>query len=128
MRVPAYVDGDSLVSLILEVRSEFEGRRPYEPDMLRPNSVRCVALDVLESKSTDEQLQVLRDLLDLNLNLMVTRDSADIFMHADTPAAYLMDLVSEVIWQVLVRDPTIQAEDERRLDLAAACGSEFADA
>jgi hypothetical protein len=121
-----YVDGASLGSLVWQVRDEFETRLPYELDETRrPNSLRLTAIDVFEGKSTYEQLQVLRDLMDVNPSLIVTRDSDDIFVHSDTPATYITDLVCEVVRQILVRDPAIRDEDQRRLHLSAESAAEL---
>jgi hypothetical protein len=115
-----FVDGDSLWSLILEVREEFLARDPYELDETRrPNSIRLVALDVQESKTTEEQLAVLRDLIDLNPSLIVARNGEDIFQHADSPGTYVDDLVCAVVCQVLDRDQSMRDENARRLALSA---------
>jgi hypothetical protein len=119
-----YVEGADLVGLILEIRAEFLARRPCaNDDARRPNSLRLVAVDVLEGKSTDEQLAVLRDLLDANGALVVRQeedDEHDIFEYADTPAAYLTDLVCAICRQILLRDPTLSEEDRRRERLSGA--------
>jgi hypothetical protein len=121
-----YVEGASLTELILGVRDEFLARLPYELDETRrPNSVRLVTLDVFEGKTPDEQLDVLRDLLDSNPRLILARRDEDIFAYADTPAAYLTDLVCEVVWQVLARDEAIREEDGRRLVLSAESAAEM---
>jgi hypothetical protein len=116
-----YVDGDALTELIFEVRSQFMRDLSEESgDRWRPDSLHLVAIDVLEGKTTDEQLAVLRDLIDLNPSLMVARDSRGIFAHSDTPAAYIADLVCEVVCQVLSRDRMLHAEDKRRRRRMAA--------
>jgi hypothetical protein len=120
-----FVDGDSLWSIILRVREEFLARAPYELDETRrPNSIRLVALDIVESKTTDEQLAVVRDLIDLNPALIIARNGQDIFQHSDTPGAYIEDFVCAAVCQVLSRDKSIHDEDERRLALSAESASE----
>jgi hypothetical protein len=124
-RVPAgysYVDGDELTSLALDVRREFLHRPPCSPDdARRPNSVRLVALDLIERRSTHQQLSALADLIDRNPGLTVTRDEdRDIFEHSDTPANFVADLICEVIWQILARDSEIREEDQRRCSRAIA--------
>ncbi len=111
----SYVDGDALIDLIVEVRSRFErDLRDDSDEGPRLESLHLVAIDVLEGKTTDEQLAVLRDLIDLNPGLRVARDSKGIFANSDTPAAYITDLVCEVVCQVLWRNPALRAEDKRR--------------
>jgi hypothetical protein len=121
-----YVDGADLQRLILEIRTEFLARLPYgSDDMQRPNSVRLVAIDIFEGKTADQQLSVLRDLLEVNPGLTIAReDDRDIFEYSDTPAAYLTDLVCEVVCQVLDRDPTIRDEDDRRMARSAESADE----
>jgi hypothetical protein len=122
----SYVDGTDLVNLIFEVREEFLARIPYElDDTRRPNSLHLVSIDLFEEKNIEEQLAVVRDLIERNPDLIVARDSSDIFAHADTPGAYVVDLVCEVACQVLLRDPEIRAEDGRRLALAAKSAAEL---
>jgi hypothetical protein len=122
----AYVDGAHLTSLVLEVRDQFFARLPYElDDDRRPNSVRLVAVDVFDGKSTEEQFLVLRDLIDANHGLIVTRENPEIFAYSDTPAAYVADLVCEIVRQILGRDPVVQNEDQRRLALAAESAAEL---
>jgi hypothetical protein len=122
-----YVEGVDLADLILEVRSEFFARLPYElDDTRRPNSVRLVAIDVFEERSIDEQLAVVRDLIDANPAFTVARpEDRDIFAYADTAADYLTDLVCEVVWQVLGRDPSIREEDVRRVQLSIESSEEL---
>jgi hypothetical protein len=87
--------------------------------------VRLVAIDVFEGKTADQQLSVLRDLLEVNPGLTIAReDDRDIFEYSDTPVAYLTDLVCEVVCQVLDRDPTIRDEDDRRMALSAKSADE----
>jgi hypothetical protein len=122
----AYVDGDSLWGLIWSVRDEFLARIPYELDEARrPNSLRLVALDVLEGRTTDEQLDILRDLIDLNPALVVAGNRDETFEHADTPSDYILDLVSAVAAQVLGRDSALREEDQRRLALSAESVAEL---
>jgi hypothetical protein len=122
-----YVNGADLARFVLEVRDEFVGRLPFgSDDTRRPNSVRLVAIDVFESKTTDEQLSVLRDLIEADHELVLAReDDRDVFEYSDTPAAYVTDLVCEVVCQILARDPSIRAEDDRRLALAVDCAEEL---
>lgn len=114
-----YVDGDSLVAFILDVRDRFsvEGDSDLPDD--RPNSVHLIAIEFFEGLPTDMQLAIIRDLLESNPSLLVKRGGRDPFAYSDTPAAYLADLVCEVTWQVLERDPTVSAEHHRRLALVA---------
>jgi hypothetical protein len=122
----AYVDGDSLWDLIWSIRDEFLARIPYELDEARrPNSLRLVALDVIEGKTTDEQLEILRDLIDVNPALVLMGSRDQIFEHADAPADYILDLVSAVAAQVLGRDAALRDEDERRLALSAESVAEL---
>jgi hypothetical protein len=111
-----YVEGADLVGLILEVRDEFLARLPYELDEARrPNSIRLVAIDVFTGKSTDEQLAVMRDLLDANAGLTVRNSGREVFPYAESPADYMKDLVCQVVYQILTRDPAFQSEDDRRI-------------
>jgi hypothetical protein len=120
-----YLEGASFVGLLLEVREEFLTRVPHD-DGSGPNSLRLVATDILEGKTTDEQLSVWRDLLEDNPTLMVARDGdRDIFEHSDAPATYLTDLTSEVICQILYRDLSIREEDDRRMALAVELADEL---
>jgi hypothetical protein len=116
----SYVDGAELACLALEVRGEFIARPPYgADDTRRPNSVRLVAVEVIEGKTTDQQLSVLADLLDANPGIVISRDDdRDIFQYSDTPATYLTDLICEVVCLILARDPSIRKEDSRRTALA----------
>lgn len=125
----SYVEGADLARFVLEVRNEFVSRLPFgSDDTRRPNSVRLVAIDLLASKTTDEQLAILRDLIDANHGLVLTReDDRDVFAYSDTPGAYLADLVCEVVCQILGRDPSIRDEDDRRLALAIDCVEEQLD-
>lgn len=116
----AYLEGDALAEFIFAVRDGFvTSEACARDDAHQANSMRLVALDVFEGKSLDERLRVVRDLLASNLELVITRDSREIFAHADTPAAFISDLACEVACQVLARDPAMRAEDGRRLRLAA---------
>jgi hypothetical protein len=120
-----YVEGEHLAQFILAVREEFVKRDPCEPkDSFRPNALRIVAIDLFEGRSTDEQLRLLRDLLTSNPELVIERNSREVFAHSDTPSAYITDCVCEVAHQVLARDPTIRAEEDRRLELAAALSAD----
>lgn len=126
MGLYSFIDGDALVELVLEIRDEFWARIPYElDDTRRPNSLRLVAIDVFEEKSTDEQLAVVRDLITHNPGFIVASDAQEVFAHADTPATYIADTVCEVACQVLRRDPEIGEEDARRLALAAESVAEL---
>ena len=117
--------GAKLADLILEVRREFVHRTPRgHDDELRPNSVRLVALDVFEGKPAGEQALVVVDLLEADSGLALGRDHSDLFRYADTAGDYLADLVCEVVYTVLARDPTIRLEDKRRIELAAAEASD----
>ena len=127
-RVPfaySYVDGDELTSLALEVRGEFLRRPPYSlDDTRRPNSVRLVALDLLESRTTRQQLSVLADLIERNPKLtLAPAHDHDIFEYSDTPATYVADLICEVIWQILTRDAEIREEEQRRCGTSVARGA-----
>ena len=113
----SYIDGDALVDFILHVRGAFLEPHADLDDDDRPNSVHLVAIEAFEARSTDAQLAIVRDLLDANPGLVVERNRPDMFRYADTPAAYLTDLVCEVTYQVLARDPSIDAEHHRRLAL-----------
>lgn len=115
-----FVDGDSLCGFILNVRDEFLARIPYELDDERqPNSLRLVALDHLESRSTDEQLAILKDLIDGNPGLAVERTDDDIFRHAAVAVDYISDLLCAVVEQILRRDNDIREQDDERLALSA---------
>lgn len=115
-----YVDGADLVSLILDVRSQFVNRLPYELDaMRRPNTVRLVAVEAFDERSPADQAAVIRDLMHENRRLTFTRRTAsDIFCHSTTVADYVVDLVCEAVCEVLLRDPLIREETERREALA----------
>jgi hypothetical protein len=120
LRAYTYVEGASLTGLILEVREEFWSRRPYEPDDFRqPNSIRHVTIDVFEDKSQDTGLSVLRDLLVADGGFVLTATPEAMFRSADTPGAYLVDVVCAAVQDVLERDPDIAAEDRQRKVLAA---------
>ncbi|HEX4116585.1 MAG TPA: hypothetical protein VHY18_12010 [Solirubrobacteraceae bacterium] len=115
-----FVDGDSLCGFVFSVREEFLARIPYELDEeRRPNCLRLVALDCLESRNTNEQLAILTDLLDLNPALAVERTDEDIFRHAATVGDYIADLVCAVVAQILRRDECIREKDNERLALSA---------
>lgn len=114
-----YVEGSALVGLVLEIRDEFLSRSPYDLDAWRrPNSVHSVAIDIYDDKSIDERLAILRDLIEGNAELLLTRAPQDVFAHADAPHTYVTDLVCEVARQILLRDQSILDEDERRIELA----------
>jgi hypothetical protein len=121
-----YVDGANLVGLILEVHDEFLARLAYDPDdARRPNSLRLVAIDVFEGKPLDDQLLVIRDLMAADASLSIMRDEKDdAFTYSHTAGDYMTDLVCQVVYQVLSRNPRIRSEDERRMELAI----EFAEA
>lgn len=114
-----YVDGDSLIAFILDVRDRFSAEDGSDFSDDRPNSVHLVAIEIFEGLPADKQLAIVRDLLQANPSLHLKREGRDLFVYSDTPAAYLTDLVCEVTWQVLERDPTVSAEHHRRLALAA---------
>jgi hypothetical protein len=114
-----YVDGDNLVAFILGVRDRFSAGDGSDFSDDRPNSVHLVAIELFESLPADTQLAIVQDLLQANPSLLVKREGRDVFAYSDTPAAYLTDLVCEVTWQVLERDPTVRTEHHRRLALAA---------
>jgi hypothetical protein len=115
-----FVDGDSLCGFIFSVREEFLAHIPYELDEeRRPNCLRLVALDHLESRSTNEQLAILKDLIDLNPALAVERTDEDVFRHAATAGDYIADLVCAVVEQILRRDQDIREQDDDRLALSA---------
>ena len=112
----SFIDGDALVDFILDVRTTFLAPDANLRDADdRPSSVHLIAIEAFEARSTDGQLAIVRDLLDANPGLIVERHGPDMFRHADTPAAYLTDLVCEVTYQVLARDPSIDEEHHRRL-------------
>jgi hypothetical protein len=114
-----YVDGSSLVGLILEVRDEFLARSPFDGRAgRRPNSVQAVAIDIYGGKQVDARLEVLRDLMERNGDLVLDRVADEMFVYSDTAPTYLTDLVCAVVGQVLLRDPTISTEDARRIALA----------
>jgi hypothetical protein len=114
-----FVDGAHLTRLILDVRDEFHAR-PGCDDALgrRPNTVRAVALDRYTSRSVNGKLAILRDLVERNADLLLTREPRDVFAHSDGPGTYLADLVREVVAEVLLRDPDIHAKDARRATAA----------
>ncbi len=115
-----FVDGDSLCGFILSVRKEFLVRIPYElDDERRPNCLRLVALDQLESRDTNEHLAILKDLIDLNPGLAVERTDDEIFRHAAVASDYISDLVCAVVEQILRRDEHIREQDDERLALSA---------
>lgn len=117
----SYVDGDHLVGFILKVREEFLRRGPLERgEESRPNSLSLVAIDLFEGTSTDQQLEVLRNLLADNPGLLLTGSVEENFAHSDTAETYIVDLVCGVVRQVLMRDPGIAREEFRRVALAAA--------
>ena len=123
-----YVDGSALVDLILKVRDAFlERGRNEGDDGDQTNCVRLVAIDIFDGMSTPEQLAVLGDLLEGNAGLVLSRDETDIFAYSDTPAAYMADLVCEVVRQVLSRNPGIRSEDELRIALATQQPSDAVD-
>jgi hypothetical protein len=123
-----YVEGTSLVGLIVEVRDEFWARMPYELDDCRTiNSIRVVAVDVFDDKSIDDRLAVLRDLIEGNAELFLRRKPQEVFAQSDSPEAYVTDLVCEVVRQVLLRDPAALAEDQRRVALATESLDELED-
>jgi hypothetical protein len=120
LRTYTYVEGASLTRLLLEVRKEFWGRLPYElDDFRRPNSIRQVAIDVFEEKSTDGRLGVLHDLLVANEGLVLTATPQAIFASANAPADYLVDIVCAIVQDVLERDADLAVENQRREALAA---------
>jgi len=124
----SYVEGSALVDLILGVRDAFLAGGSPEPQDGEPmNCVRLVAIDMFDGMSITQQIAVLRDLLDGNAGLVLDRDETDVFAYSDTPAAYMTDLVCEVVRQVLARDPVIRREDERRIGLAAQSASDMGD-
>jgi hypothetical protein len=115
-----YVDGDTLTGLILEIREQFWMRPPHEhDDFRRPSSVRQVAIDVFERRSTEARLSVVRDLIVANGGFALGDRVEHLFETADTPADYLTDLVCAVVQDVLRRDPDVAAESERREAMAA---------
>jgi hypothetical protein len=123
----SFIEGGDLVDLILEVREEFLGRTPYDLDDARqPNSVRLVALAVLEDRSNEVRARIIGDLDVVELDLRLADvEPSEVFAQAATPREYLTDLVCEVVSQVLRRDEYIRSEDHRRLQLAAASSAEL---
>jgi hypothetical protein len=115
------VDGATLGRFLLDVRDEFWKRRPHDGgNVRRPNSIRLVAIDVLEGKTNGERFSILSELIEANPDLIVAREgNRDIFEYSDTPADYVTDLICEVARQILVRDPTLRSEDDRRLAYAS---------
>ncbi len=121
-----YVDGADLVSLVLDVRYEFVGRSPYELDaMRRPNTVWLVAVDVFDDRAPADQAAVVLDLMQKNPSLMLTRRTAgDVLAHATTIAHQFADLVCGAVCEILLRDPLIRDESERRESLSQASREE----
>jgi hypothetical protein len=116
------VDGSRLVGFIAAVRAEYLARKPYEElreDFRQVNSVRVVTLELFERLATAEQLGVIEDLLCHNGEVILVRSHAEIFRTADSPGTYIADVVCEVVWQALMREPAIRVEDEIREALVA---------
>jgi len=110
-------EGDHLDRLIQEVKREFFARSAstsFEGGFREANTLRVVAVEVLEGLALEAQIATLSDLFLRNECLVLRRDAADIFVTADSPAGVLTDLVCEVVWQLLIEDPLIQMEDEAR--------------
>jgi hypothetical protein len=89
-------------------------------EVLQPNSVRLIAIEVLGQFDASDRALILSDLLELNPELFLERDVEDIFVAASTPSDFLTDVICEVAAQPLRRDPKVHAEDELRLALAGA--------
>lgn len=123
----SYVAGDNLWRLILRVREDFVARGPYEDDETRhPNSIRLVAIETFEDKTTDEQLAVLRDVIEANPGLIVEHEqNRDVFEYSDTVASYITDLICHVVCQIVARDPDIRLEDNRRRALVLEAAKEL---
>lgn len=120
-----YVDGDRLAALTLEVRHEFLSRPPCTAEEAgRPNSLRLTALEVVEDRPSGERLAILAEVIDCKPGFVLNRDRRAIFEYADTPAAYVMDLVCEIVCQILTRDPRIREEDARRKAVAVDAADE----
>jgi|SRR3984957_13242386 len=123
----SYVAGDDLWRLILRVREDFVARCPYEEDETRrPNSIRLVAIETFEDNTTDEQLAVLRDLIEANPGLIVEHaQNRNVFEYSDTAASYITDLVCHIVCQVVARDSDIRLEDDRRRALVIEAANDL---
>lgn len=115
------VEGQSLLALIDAVRRTFLARDPYEqrPSGRRlANSVRLVTVETFDGLSRREQVAVVEDLLFGDQEVEFLRDPQAIFHASDSPASHAVDLVCEVVWQALMREPEIRIEDEIRAAFA----------
>lgn len=115
------VEGPSLLALIDTIRRTFLARDSYEEvpsGQRRVNSVRLATIETWDGLSRSEQIAVVEDLLFGDQEIEFLRSQQTIFHASDSPAAHIVDLVCEVVWQALVREPEIRIEDEIRAAFA----------
>lgn len=116
-------EGLSLQRLVDAVRSEFLNRPGYHQDAegwKQVNSVRLVAVGVVDELSVEERLDVVGDLLRLNDDRILIRSHEAIFQASDAPETFITDLICEIVWQALMHDVEIRIEDEIRHALAGS--------
>ncbi len=117
------VEGSNLLSFIAAVRVSFLARHSYEEasdGCRRPNSVRRVTVELFDDLSRYTQIAIIEDLLYGGQDVEFVRPPAAVFETADSPAAHIVDLVCEVVWQALMCEPEIRVQDEVRAVLTAA--------
>lgn len=108
--------GENLWHLIEEVRYQFFSQSP-ETNRTRyrqASSARIVTIEVYAGLSFESRVAIVADLMRASEEMVLSRDARDVFAHSDTPQAYITDLVCEVVYQELMRDPEVIMEDESR--------------
>jgi hypothetical protein len=108
--------GDNLRRLVNEVRREFFERGAHEVSdgYWLVNSARVVAIEVYDRLSIEAQIRVVVDLMQTNAQYVLSRDTADIFARSDTTQAHIADLICEVVYEELMKDPLVAMENESR--------------
>jgi uncharacterized membrane protein len=111
------VQGENLRRLIEEVRRVFFMRsasRQIGETCSHINSISVVAIEVYEALSTDARLAIVADVMRAAEDVVLERDSEEIVSCSDTARSFIADLLCEIVYQDLMNDPLVMAEEESR--------------
>ncbi len=109
--------GESLRRLVEEVRRVFFSRsaaRTISESCRHINSISVVANEVYEGLSIDAQVAIAVDVMRASEDIVLERDSEDIVSSSDTARSFVADLICEIVYQELMNDPLVVAEEESR--------------
>jgi hypothetical protein len=115
------LQGESLRRLVAEVRHVFFSRsaaRTIGESCRHINSISVVANEVYEGLSIDAQVAIAADVMRATDDIVLERDSQDIVSCSDSARSFVADLICEIVYQQLMNDPLVVAEEESRQALA----------